>query len=118
MRTLENVRTALKPGGRALILEVVAPEDVVANFSFGLVPRWWLAREEWRKMSPLLNEEQWDSCLQKSRFSGNDLVLRDFEEEECHICSIIMSTGSIPTGTDCKSKNKQILLVIDEHSQK
>ncbi|KAK3934109.1 hypothetical protein QBC46DRAFT_368419 [Diplogelasinospora grovesii] len=118
MRTLENVRTALKPGGRALILEVIAPEDVVANFSFGLVPGWWLARETWRKMSPLLNEEQWDSCLQKCGFSGNDLVLRDFEEEGCHICSIIVSTASTPTGTACKSKNKQILLVVDEHSQK
>jgi NADPH:quinone reductase-like Zn-dependent oxidoreductase/SAM-dependent methyltransferase len=114
--TMKNVRTALKPGGRALILEVIAPEDVVVNFSFGLVPGWWLAREKWRKMSPLLNEYQWDTCLQKSGYSGNDLVLRDHEEDRCHICSIIVSTAveEITTPTELKSNT---LLVVDECSE-
>ena len=118
--TMKNVRTALKPGGRALILEVIAPEDVVVNFSFGLVPGWWLAREEWRKMSPLLNEEQWDACLQKSGYSGNDLVLRDSEEDGCHICSIIVSTAveEVTTTTTPYELKPKILLVVDERSEK
>ncbi|SPO01629.1 related to polyketide synthase [Cephalotrichum gorgonifer] len=127
VRTIKNVRTALKPGGRALILEVVAPEDVVVNFSFGLAPGWWLARETWRKLSPLLDEEQWDGCLKRSGYSGNDLVLRDTEEGECHICSIIVSTAveeeEVTTkGEEVKAPpvgpESKILLVIDKFSEK
>jgi NADPH:quinone reductase-like Zn-dependent oxidoreductase/SAM-dependent methyltransferase len=117
VRTMKNLRTALRPGGRALILEVIAPEDVVVNFSFGLVPGWWLAREEWRKMSPLLNEEQWDGCLQKSGYSGNDLVLRDHEDDRCHICSIIVSTAVEEEAPVLEVKSK-ILLVVNERSEK
>ncbi|KAF6789996.1 KR domain-containing protein [Colletotrichum sojae] len=116
--TMKNVQTALKPGGKALILEVVAPEDVVVNFSFGLVPGWWLAREEWRKMSPLLNEEQWDSCLRQSGYSGNDLVLKDHEDERCHICSIIVTTATEETAASPISKPTSVLLVVDSGSEK
>lgn len=116
--TMKNVRTALKPGGRALILEVIAPEDVVVNFSFGLVPGWWLAREKWRKMSPLLNEDQWHTCLQKSGYSGNDLVLRDHEEDGCHICSIIVSTAVEESTTASPVQKSNVLVVVDEASEK
>ncbi|KAF6807280.1 polyketide synthase [Colletotrichum musicola] len=116
--TMKNVRTALNPGGRALILEVVAPEDVVVNFSFGLVPGWWLAREEWRKMSPLLNEHHWDSCLRQSGYSGKDLVLKDHEDERCHICSIIVTTAAEETTASVVSKPTSVLLVVDSGSEK
>lgn len=115
-RTMKNVRTALKPGGRAVILEVIAPDDVVVNFTFGLVPGWWLAREEWRKMSPLLNEDQWDACLRKTGYSGNDLVLRDNEEERCHICSIIVSTAVEEVTAPVELKHN-IFLVVNERSE-
>lgn len=113
--TMKNVRTALKPGGRALILEVVAPQDVVVNFSFGLAPGWWLAREEWRKMSPLLDEGQWDGCLRESGYSGNDLVFKDCEEEGCHISSIIVSTAVEEASSPAEVKGK-VILVTDENS--
>ncbi|KAF6822272.1 polyketide synthase [Colletotrichum plurivorum] len=116
--TMKNVRTALKPRRKALILEVVAPEDVVVNFSFGLVPGWWLAREEWRKMSPLLNEEQWDSCLRQSGYTGNDLVLKDHEDERCHNCSIIVTTAADETAASAVSKPTSVLLVVDSASEK
>jgi hypothetical protein len=61
--TMKKVQTALKPGGRALILDAIAPDHLMANSPSGLAPGWWLAREEWRKMSPLLNEKQWDGCF-------------------------------------------------------
>ncbi|KAF9872901.1 hypothetical protein CkaCkLH20_09764 [Colletotrichum karsti] len=115
--TMKNVRTALKPGGRALILEVIAPEDVVVNFSFGLVPGWWLAREEWRKMSPLLNEEQWNGCLRESGYSGNDLVLRDHVEDGCHICSVIVSTAVQDAPTSAIVKPLKVLVVVDGQSE-
>lgn len=115
VRTMKNVRTALKPGGRALILEVVAPQDVVVNFSFGLAPGWWLAREEWRSMSPLLDERQWDGCLKESGYSGNDLVLKDCEEEGCHISSIIVSTAVEEASSPVEVKGK-VIVVIDKGS--
>lgn len=114
--TMKNVRAALKPGGRVVILEVVAPEDVVVNFSFGLVPGWWLAREKWREMSPLLNEEQWDACLRETGYSGNDLVLRDTEEDRCHICSIIVATAVEEVTAPLELKHK-ILVVVGERSE-
>ncbi|KAI8725605.1 Carrier domain-containing protein [Fusarium sp. LHS14.1] len=118
VKTMKNVRTALKAGGRALILEVVAPEDVVVNFSFGLVPGWWLAREEWRKMSPLLNESQWDTCLQASGYSGNDLVLKDYEGQGYHICSIIVSTAVEAEATAHVDVSYKVLLVVEEASKR
>ena len=115
VHTMKNVRTALKPGGRALILEVVAPQDVVVNFSFGLAPGWWLAREEWRAMTPLLDEGQWDGCLRESGYSGNDLVLKDCEEEGCHISSIIVSTAVEEASGPVEVRGR-IIVVVDESS--
>lgn len=115
VRTMKNVRTALKPSGRALILEVVAPQDVVVNFSFGLAPGWWLAREEWRAMSPLLDERQWDGCLKESGYSGNDLVVKDCDEEGCHISSIIVSTAVEEASSPVEVKGK-VIVAIDKGS--
>lgn len=110
-RTTRNLRTALKAGGRAFTLEVVVPDDVGVSFSFRL------AREEWRRKSPLLNEEQWDGCLRGSGYSGNDLVLRDTKEDGCYICRIIVSTAvkeeaSTPAGVEART-----IMVVDDNSE-
>ncbi|KAI6084919.1 hypothetical protein F4821DRAFT_164132 [Hypoxylon rubiginosum] len=91
LAVMKNVRTTLKPTGHLLLLEVIAPQDVVTNFTFGLVPGWWGRREEWRGLSPCIPEKQWDDVLKWTGYSGNDLVLRDFQAEACHIFSIIVS---------------------------
>lgn len=91
--TIRNVKKALKPGGKLLLLEVVNPDDIATNFMAGLVPGWWVAREEWRPHSAAVPEDLWDWCLKKNGFSGNDVVIRDYEMEECHIMSIIITTA-------------------------
>ncbi|KAI6080113.1 hypothetical protein F4821DRAFT_87865 [Hypoxylon rubiginosum] len=94
LAVMKNVRTTLKPTGHLLLLEVIAPQDVAANFTFGLVPGWWGRREEWRGLFPCMPEEQWDTVLKWTGFSGNDLILRDCQAEACHIFSIIVSKAA------------------------
>lgn len=89
--TVRNVRKLLKPGGQLVILEAIAPEDVASNFTFGLVPGWWGSREEWRGLSPAIPEHQWDMVLKEGGFTGNDLCLRDFKNDACHLFSIIVT---------------------------
>ncbi|KAI1774512.1 hypothetical protein F4818DRAFT_64374 [Hypoxylon cercidicola] len=94
LAVMRNVRTTMKPTGHLLLLEVIAPQDVVTNFTFGLVPGWWGRREEWRGLSPCIPEKQWDDVLKWTGYSGNDLVLRDYQSEACHIFSIIVSKAA------------------------
>jgi NADPH:quinone reductase-like Zn-dependent oxidoreductase/SAM-dependent methyltransferase len=90
---IRNVRTALKPGGRLVLVEVINPADVATNFMAGLVPGWWVAREEWRPHSAAVTEPMWDKLLRANGFSGNDVLLRDYKSEACHIMSVIVSTA-------------------------
>jgi SAM-dependent methyltransferase len=41
-KTLRNVRSLLKDGGKLLFTEGVRPENVKMGFGFGLLPGWWL----------------------------------------------------------------------------
>ncbi|KAI0593005.1 hypothetical protein F4775DRAFT_587134 [Biscogniauxia sp. FL1348] len=91
--TIRNVRRTLRPGGRLILLEAVAPEKVITNFVFGLAPGWWNCMEDWRTWSPAIVEEKWDECLNANGFSGNDLCVRDYESDACHIFSIIVTTA-------------------------
>lgn len=91
-RTIRNLRPLLKPGGRLLMLEVIAPENITTNFAFGVLPGWWSSSEDYRRLSPTINENQWDTLLRQEGFSGNDLVLKDYKSSICHDFSIIVST--------------------------
>ncbi|KAI0467673.1 hypothetical protein F4859DRAFT_525103 [Xylaria cf. heliscus] len=113
--TIRNVRRALKTGGRMLLLEAVAPKKIITNFAFGLAPGWWNCQEEWRVMSPAIVEDKWHECLQTNGFSGNDLCLRDFRDESCHIFSIILTTA-LATQPENQPLYDKILLVIDSRS--
>lgn len=115
LAVMKNVRTTLKPTGHLLLLEVIAPQDVVTNFTFGLVPGWWGRREEWRGLSPCIPEKQWDDVLKWTGYSGNDLVLRDFQAEACHIFSIIVSKAA-EEQPSASSSNSGLVLVVDGQS--
>ncbi|KAI0895664.1 hypothetical protein F4806DRAFT_502638 [Annulohypoxylon nitens] len=115
LATMKNVRTTLKPTGHLLLLEVVAPKDVMTNFTFGLVPGWWGRREEWRGLSPAIPEKQWEDVLKWTGFSGNDLVLRDYPSETCHIFSIIVSKAAEQV-QQVPSSKPSLVLVVDAQS--
>lgn len=92
--TLRALRALLKPAGRLVFLEIVAPESVVTNFAFGVLPGWWRCSEPWRQLCPAITEQQWDKILRQNGFSGTDLILRDHASDACHIASIMVSTVS------------------------
>lgn len=94
-RTLKNLRPALRPGGKFVLLEVTDPTDIATCFFATLASGWWLSQEEWRvkNKSPLVSEDMWDQVLKENGFSGNDLVLRDTKESEAHIVSVIVTTA-------------------------
>ncbi|KAI0008226.1 hypothetical protein F4779DRAFT_642004 [Xylariaceae sp. FL0662B] len=118
MATMRNVRRALKPGGHLLILEVINPQDVVTNFTFGLVPGWWGRREEWRGLSPAITEKQWDGVLRETGFTGNDACFRDYQNDVCHIFSMIVSTATAEDNSldSLALKPSEPILVVDSQS--
>lgn len=118
----ENIRSickALKPGGRLILLEVINPDDIATNFMAGLVPGWWVAREEWRPHSAAIPEDLWDKCLRENGFSGNDVVIRDYENDKCHIMSIIISTaaGQPADVQEDSVKSGKVVFVVDDQEQ-
>ncbi|EWG35889.1 hypothetical protein FVEG_00079 [Fusarium verticillioides 7600] len=118
--TIRNVRKALKPIGRLILLEVINPDDIATNFMAGLVPGWWVAREEWRPHSAAIPEHLWDKCLRNNGFSGNDLVIRDYQDDQCHIMSVIVTTASEPEQKTEKmvGKGRLVMLISEEASTK
>ncbi|VUC32029.1 unnamed protein product [Clonostachys rosea] len=92
--TLENLRRCLKDGGHLLLLEVVVTDTVVANLGFGVLPGWWLAVEDWRQDGPCISERQWDKVLKENGFSGNDLVIEDYQYDVCKLTAVMVSTAA------------------------
>ncbi|KAL9640595.1 MAG: hypothetical protein Q9204_000651 [Flavoplaca sp. TL-2023a] len=111
---LRNLRRLLKAGGKMVIHETTTPHDITSGFIFGLLPEWWQATEPHRRYSPLVTEHDWDTILKETGFSGSDIVLRDFEHEECHQSSIMISTavGSSRIIPHCPTT----VIVIDQQS--
>ncbi|KAI0025053.1 hypothetical protein F4780DRAFT_768373 [Xylariomycetidae sp. FL0641] len=93
--TLRNIEKVLKPGGRLVCLEVVTPESITPNFAFGVLPGWWLGRDKTRTLYPTITEQQWDALFRENGFTGNDLVLRDYQSERSHMFSILVTTRQI-----------------------
>jgi len=107
--TIQHARKLLKPGGKLLLMEVCAPQHVLTGFVFGLLPGWWLSTEKYRQESPSITEEKWDEVLKENAFSGLDLLLKDFENVESHVCSLMVSTATEAPHTSLAMKWNVIL---------
>ena len=94
-RTLNNVRSLLKPGGTLLLMEDVKYQ-METQFVNGLLPDWWLADEPERKIDPLLNTSTWDRYLLNAGFTGISLELHDCESTESSTSVTMMSTVPMP----------------------
>lgn len=90
---LLNVRSLIKPGGKLVLLELCGEETLAMDFIFGVLPGWWYGEESFRSNGPLVNDQRWDSLLRQAGFSGNDIVLRDFEDASYHKTSVIISSA-------------------------
>lgn len=90
-KTLHNVHSLLKSGGRLALLEFTVP-TVHTGLIFGMLPGWWLS-EDGRKGGPLLDISSWDKRLLWSGFSGVDIELPDFHTRAEHELSLLISTA-------------------------
>ncbi|KAH9897410.1 fatty acid synthase S-acetyltransferase [Xylariomycetidae sp. FL2044] len=120
--TLRNIRTVAKPGAILINVEIVAPEKLLTNFAFGLLPGWWLSTEPWRSHCPVVDEARWDAVLKEAGFSGNDLVLQDYQSEISHALSLMVSTVVDPlTGSQADPEIlfsiAEVVLIIDPTSK-
>ena len=70
-RTLENVRSLLKPGGQLVLLEGTKPL-LWLDLIFGMTAGWWK-----RPTHPLLSAAQWQQHLQSAGFTTAALVPAD-----------------------------------------
>ncbi|KAI9046007.1 polyketide synthase module [Aspergillus affinis] len=92
-KTLTNSRKLLKPGGKLVLNELVAPDILRTSFIFGLLEGWWLSSESYRKFGPCVETSQWNDLLQQTGFSGVDLSLQDYDDPRCWECSILAATA-------------------------
>lgn len=91
--TLANVRMLLKPGGKLLLQEATQPQLLGGPLVFGTLPGWWLSKEEFRSLCPLMSESKWDEVLKSNGFSGTDLVLTDYADPGIHAQSLMISSN-------------------------
>ncbi|KAE9365744.1 BcPKS1, polyketide synthase [Stipitochalara longipes BDJ] len=112
--SLQNCRKLLKPGGKLIMLEPVKPV-MRAGFSFGILPGWWLATENFRQSSPCISTDAWDNVLKENGFSGVDIEIQDYENEASEF-SIIVSTATKATETAQKNRPR-VYIIVDADSQ-
>ena len=93
-KTLANVHSLLKPGGK-LVLTEYTNTPMRVSMIVGSLPGWWQGEQDGRKNGPTMNENEWDSLLRRTGFSGIEIELSDFVESREHAMSVMVST--VPT---------------------
>ncbi|OQE36960.1 hypothetical protein PENCOP_c011G07769 [Penicillium coprophilum] len=71
-----HVHCLLKPTGHFLLHEI-SPEILIANFTMGVFPGWWLGEDDGRAAQPYISPERWDRELQAAGFTGTDVAAYD-----------------------------------------
>lgn len=89
-RTLGNLKSLLRPGGQIAYAETTNP-SLRWGF-YDALPGWWAGVNDGRVSSALLNTEQWSQVLKESGFSGVSLEIKDYELEDDHEMSVLVST--------------------------
>jgi len=90
--TLRNVRKLLRPDGKLVLMEMTTPQSIETSFIFGTLPGWWLGSEDFRQNSAVVDEHIWDRLLRQVGFSGTEQIYRDWDSEDCHGWSIMISS--------------------------
>ncbi|KAK7724612.1 putative secondary metabolism biosynthetic enzyme [Diaporthe eres] len=79
--------------GKIIMTEITATTTYpLTQFLFGFLPGWWLSTEPWRQNGPCASIAQWTTELKESGFTGPELVLNDFEIEDNHVTSLMISS--------------------------
>jgi NADPH:quinone reductase-like Zn-dependent oxidoreductase/SAM-dependent methyltransferase len=112
-KSLQNIRKAMKAGGKLIVQEPLKPDGGTLGFIFGLLPGWWLGVQDGRKLSPSLSVEAWDVVLRECGFSGPEMVFRDFEQNHAHETGVFITTAveECPTLRDIKEQGRSVIIV-------
>ncbi|KAK2795949.1 Type I Iterative PKS [Onygenales sp. PD_10] len=107
-KTLDHVRTLLKPNGKLLLIEAITHRP--ASLPFALLPGWWLSEDEFRddEQGPLLSENMWKRVLCSRGFSGVDFAVADFPNTPDHVISVMCSTR---TGIEDGSHDRRSITI-------
>ncbi|KAI0002768.1 hypothetical protein F4779DRAFT_116453 [Xylariaceae sp. FL0662B] len=118
VKTLLNVREALKMGGKLLLHEFLTPSGWTTGFIFGVFPGWWLGAEDDRPLSPNITLAAWDSLLKKTGFSGVDMVFMDLGDNISHQLGWIVSTATpdSPSLNPQPQKTCRLSIIINQAS--
>ncbi|PHH62211.1 hypothetical protein CDD81_7338 [Ophiocordyceps australis] len=101
-QSLQNARLLLRPGGRLILQEIIAPTAtrwLFTSFIMGYLPGWWLGEQDGRVEQPFVSLERWDMELREAGFTCNDSAVLDDNEPYQHIASII-ATAAHATNPD------------------
>ena len=115
-KALQNVRRLMKAGGKLILLESTNPDSLRASFVLGLLPSWWQAVEDKRKLCPLLSTTDWNEILRHNGFSGIDICLPDSRDVLYHSFSVIISTVS--DVEEACIKMPPTMIIVDESCPK
>ena len=102
--TLNHVHKLLKPGGRLIFIEMTR-EHLSNTILFGTMPSWWAAQD------PIMSEQEWDSVLLRSGFSGLEAAICDSSNERDHQSSVMVSM--VPRKTSVT--HPDVLIIAEEH---
>lgn len=109
---LQNLRRVLTPGGQLVLHEITAPDRFEIGFGFGVTADWWCGQQGDRYWDRTMTPPQWDAVLKDNGFSGTDLVIRDYQSDAAHCCSLMVSREAAqPSPPDAGTR---VLLVIDQ----
>lgn len=107
--------TDLNSGGKLVLVEITRPNLGRAGFAFGLLKGWWEAEKQApNQWSPCLSEDQWDTRLKEAGFSGVDFSFPDWENEECHEGSVLVTSAETNSASDLPTQRWR--LVVDQTS--
>ncbi|KAJ5520916.1 Acyl transferase/acyl hydrolase/lysophospholipase [Penicillium fimorum] len=102
-----HVHCLLKPTGRFLLHEI-SLEILLANFTMGVFPGWWLGEDDGRPEQPYVSPERWDRELRAAGFTGADVTAYD-QKPPYHISASILTRPeddiSIPTDISLLTKS-------------
>lgn len=110
-RTMSNVRSLMKPGGKVLMMETTQ-DQLDVQFVFGFLSGWWLSEEPERTSSPSLTLPFFDPVLKNVGFSGIDIAIGDCESDDLQTVSVLMSTAVAPQQTAEPVYSEDTVIVI------
>ncbi|KAI1386965.1 uncharacterized protein F4822DRAFT_438048 [Hypoxylon trugodes] len=106
--TLRNLRRLLKSGGHIILNDITVPNIFAVGFGFGVLPGQNLSRLA-------ITESEWETALQESGFSGNDLVIRDSTNDAAHLSSVIVASAKDDSSR--LAEGSEIVVVIDDQDK-